>query len=59
MVGWSLWLLLIHVILVMMLPAWVYAAGAAITLPLGLSMMFKGLQIFTHQTEFGNLDQFA
>lgn len=59
MVGWSLWLLLIHAILVVALPDWVYAAGAAIIVPLGISIMLKGLQMFTHQTEFGNLDQFA
>jgi len=59
MLGWSLWLLLIHAILVMTLPASVYAATAAITVPLGISMMRKGLQMFAHQTEFGNLDQFA
>ena len=59
MLGWALWLIFIHAILAMTLPPWVYAMGAVVTLPFGISIMLKGLQMFTYQTELGNLDQFA
>ncbi len=59
MLGWGLWLVFIHAILAIALPPWVYGVGAVAMLPLGISIMLKGLQMFTHQTEFGNLDQFA
>lgn len=59
MVGWGLWLLFINAILAMTLAPWIYGACAAAILPLGFSTMLKGLHMFTHQTEFGNLDQFA
>ena len=59
MLGWSLWLLFIHAILAMTLPPWVYGMSAVAIVPLGISIMLKGLHVFTHQTEFGNLDQFA
>lgn len=59
MLGWSLWLLFIHAILVIGLTPWVYVPIAAIFLSFGVFMTLKGLQMFTHQTEFGNLDQFA
>ncbi len=59
MVGWALWLVFIHAILATALPPWVYGVGAVAMLPLGISIMLKGLHMFTHQTEFGNLDQFA
>ncbi len=59
MLGWSLWLLFIHAILAMTLPGWIYALSAVAIVPLGFSLMLKGLQMFTQQTERGNLDQFA
>jgi hypothetical protein len=59
MLGWSLWLLFIHAILAMTLPPWVYGTSAVVIVLLGISIMLKGLHMFTHQTEFGNLDQFA
>ena len=59
MLGWALWLLFIHAILAMTLPPWVYATSAVVTVPFGISIMLKGLHRFTHQTELGNLDQFA
>jgi hypothetical protein len=59
MLGWGMWLLFIHAILAMTLPPWVYGASAVLIVPLGISIMLKGLHMFTHQTEFGNLDQFA
>jgi len=59
MLGWGLWLLFIHAILAMTLPPWVYGMSAVAIVPLGISIMLKGLHMFTHQTEFGNLDQYA
>jgi hypothetical protein len=59
MLGWALWLIFIHAILAMALPPWVYGMVAVVTLPFGISIMLKGLQMFTYQTELGNLDQFA
>jgi hypothetical protein len=59
MLGWSLWLLFIHAIVAMTLPPWVYGMSAIAIVPLGILIMLKGLHMFTHQTEFGNLDQFA
>jgi len=59
MMGWSLWLLFIHAILAIALPPWVYGVIAVITVPFGYLIMLKGLHMFTYQTEFGNLDQFA
>lgn len=59
MLGWSLWLLFIHAILAMTLPPWVYGTSTLAIVPLGISIMLKGLNMFTHQTELGNLDQFA
>jgi hypothetical protein len=59
MLGWGLWLLFIHAIVAMTLPPWVYGMSALAIVPLGISIMLKGLHMFTHQTEFGNLDQYA
>jgi len=59
MLGWALWLIFIHAILAMTLPPWLYGMSAALTVPFGISIMLKGLHMFTYQTEFGNLDQFA
>ena len=59
MLGWALWLIFIHAILAMTLPPWLYGMSAAVTVPFGISIMLKGLHMFTYQTEFGNLDQFA
>ena len=59
MLGWALWLIFIHVILAVTLPPWVYGMSAVITVPFGISIMLKGLHMFTYQTELGNLDQFA
>ncbi len=59
MLGWSLWLLFIHAILAMTLPTWIYGASAVAIVPLGFLIILKGLHMFTHQTEYGNLDQFA
>ena len=57
--GWALWLIFIHAILAMTLPPWVYGMSAVVTVPFGVSIMLKGLHMFTYQTELGNLDQFA
>lgn len=59
MLGWALWLIFIHAILAMILPPWVYGMSAVVTVPFGISIMLRGLHMFTYQTEFGNLDQFA
>ncbi len=59
MTGWSLWLLFIHAILASTLSPWVYGMSAIVILPVGISIMLKGLNMFTHQTELGKLDQFA
>ena len=59
MLGWALWLIFIHAILAMTLPPWVYGMSAVVTVPFGISIMLKGLHMFTYQTELGNLDQFA
>jgi len=59
MLGWALWLIFINAILAMTLPPWVYGTSAVVTVPFGISIMLKGLHMFTYQTEFGNLDQFA
>lgn len=59
MLGWALWLLLIHAILAIILPAWVYGASAVVMVVVGISIILKGLRMFTYQTEFGNLDKFA
>jgi len=59
MLGWVMWLIFIHAILAMTLPPWVYGIVAVATLPLGVSIMLKGLHMFTHQTEVGDLDQLA
>ena len=59
MLGWALWLIFIHAILAMTLPPWVYGMSAVVTLPFGISIMLKGLHMFTYQTELRNLDQFA
>jgi hypothetical protein len=59
MLGWGLWLLFIHAILAITLPPWVYGVSVVAIVPLGISIILKGLHMFTHQTELGNLDQFA
>ena len=59
MLGWVMWLLFIHAILAMTLPPWVYGVVAVATVPLGVSIILKGLHMFTHETEVGSLDQFA
>lgn len=59
MLGWALWLLFLHAIFAMALPPWVYGMSAVAIAPVGISIMLKGLHMFTHQTELGKLDQFA
>jgi len=59
MFGWSQWLLFIHAILAMTLSPWVYGMIAVGIVPVGISIILKGLHMFTHQTELGNIDQFA
>jgi len=59
MLGWGLWFLFIHAILAITLPPWAYATSAFISATFGISIMLKGLQMFTYETEVGNLDQFA
>ena len=59
MLGWALWLIFTNATLAMTLPPWVYGVSALVTIPFGISIMLKGLHMFTFQTEIGNNDQFA
>ena len=49
--GWSLWALLIHTILVLVMPPWTYAVLATFLVSTGSLFIVKGLREFTQLSE--------
>ena len=49
--GWSLWVLLIHAVLVAAIPPWIYVVFAVAIVAIGSQLMVRGLREFTQESE--------